>query len=105
MHPTMNLHLKALSFATSGVIWFVVAITILMEIYETPIKPFLTSLTGHHWVTKGVFAVIVFAALYALFAAFTQDDQEEPSPVYLAIGSAVIGGLTIFLYFVRHFFA
>jgi len=101
----MNIHIKALSYATTGVIWFIVAITILMELYEKPIKPFLTSLTGHHWVTKGIFAVIVFAALYGALASFTTDNKEEPTPVYVAIGSAVLGGIMVFLFFIWHFFA
>jgi RsiW-degrading membrane proteinase PrsW (M82 family) len=101
----MIIHIKALSIAATSVIWFVTAITILMELFEEPIKPMLTSVTGHHWVTKGLFAVILFAAVYGLCVLFVADSRENARPVYVAIGSAVLGGLTIFLFFVWHFFA
>lgn len=101
----MNFHTKALSIAATGAIWFIVAITIVMELFEDPVKAFLTGVTGHHWVTKGVFAVALFAILYGACAFFTTDTKEDARPVYVAIGSAILGGLAIFAFFVWHFFA
>lgn len=100
----MNIHIKGLSFATTAVIWFIVVITILMELFEEPIKPFLASVTGHHWVTKGLFSAILFAAVYGLCAFLVTDSKDDARPVYVVVGSAVLGGLTIFSFFVWHFF-
>ncbi|OGZ10688.1 MAG: hypothetical protein A3C93_01925 [Candidatus Lloydbacteria bacterium RIFCSPHIGHO2_02_FULL_54_17] len=100
----MTFHLKALSIAATGVIWFIVAITIVMELFEEPVKTMLTAVTGHHWVTKGVFAIVLFAAVYGICAWLTTDTKDDPRPLYIAIGSAVLGGLTIFLFFVWHYF-
>lgn len=100
----MNLHIKALNIAATGVIWFIVAITIWMELFP-PLKVMLTAVTGQHWVTKGVFALALFAVLYGACAALTTDSGENTKPIYITIGSAVVGGLTIFGFFVWNFFA
>jgi hypothetical protein len=100
----MNIHIKGLSFATTAVIWFIVVITILMELFEEPIKPLLVSVTGHHWVTKGLFSAILFALIYGLYTFCTADSKDDARPVYVAIGSAVLGGLAIFSFFAWHFF-
>jgi len=101
----MNIHTKALMFATTGVIWFVVAITVLAELFVDPIKNVLASMTGHHWVSKGMLAVILFAAVYGVCTFLVTDSRNDAKPVYVAVGSAVLGGLTIFLFYVWHFLA
>ncbi|MDO8520870.1 MAG: hypothetical protein Q7S52_02030 [bacterium] len=101
----MNLHIKALGIATATVIWFIVAITIVMELFEHPVKDFLVSVTGHHWVTKGVFALVLFAIVYGACVFLTTDSRDNARPVYAAIWSAILGGLAIFSFFVWHFFA
>lgn len=100
----MNIHTKALMFATTSVIWFVVAITVLAELFVDPVKNVLASMTGHHWVSKGVLACIVFVGIYGACAFLLTDSKENAKPVYGAVGSAVLGGLIIFFFYVWHFF-
>lgn len=101
----MIIHTKSLAIATTVTIWFIVAITVLMELFEEAVKPPLVALTGHHWVSKGALAVALFAVTYALGAWLTKDDHGNVRPVAAAIGSAVAGGLIIFFFFVWHFFS
>lgn len=100
----MNIHIKALGIAVTTVIWFVVAITILAELVVDPVKNVLAKATGHHWVSKGVLAVILFALVYCLCMYVVTDSRESTRPVYVAVGSAVLGGLAIFLFYAWHFF-
>lgn len=92
---------KALGISTIVSVWFVVAITIIGELVK-PFKDFLASLTGHHWVTKGIGALVVYVLLYALFARIVQD-SDNTKPIYGAALSAVVGGLVLFLFFALHF--
>jgi len=100
----MNFHIKALSIATTVVIWYIVAVTIIAENFA-PLKNALAAATGHHWVSKGVFALILFAVAYGACVFLLTDSRENPKPVYVVIGSAIAGGLAIFLFYVWHFFA
>lgn len=99
-----NMNSNALAAATVSVIWFVVLVTIGAELVA-PLKSFLANVTGHHWVSKGVFAVVVFVTAYLIAARFAAEKGGDERSVYAVVGSAVAGGLGIFLFFVWHFFA
>lgn len=92
---------KALGISTIVSIWFVVTITIIGERVK-PFKDFLASLTGHHWVTKGAGAFVLYILLYALLARLVHD-SDDTKPIYGAVLSAVTGGLVLFLFFLLHF--
>lgn len=93
----------ALAYATIGVIWIVVGMTIGGEQSEA-FKTLLASLGGHHWVGKGIVAAISFIVLYVLL----KHRRESRNPLMLMLlvcASVVGGGVSIFLFYVGHFLA
>jgi len=97
----MKINSKAILYATVGVIWFVVATAIGTEI-SAPFKALLVSLTGHHWTAKSVLAVAVFIVLYFLFRK-SDESADILKGVFFVVGSVVLGGMTIFSFFLWHF--
>lgn len=94
---------RALINSVITVIWFVVIITITSELYK-PLKTALAAMTGHHWVTKSVLAVVLLKLTYLLLKRrTTASDKSDTSGIYAVIGSAVAGGLIIFIFFIWHF--
>ena len=59
---------RAVAFLVSSVVTIIIvgSMTIVHE-QDTAFKAFLNSLTGHHWLTKSVFAAVLFPALSAVF--------------------------------------
>lgn len=103
----MKLNLKALNRATIKTIWLVVIMTIWSEMNK-PFKEFLAGITGHHWVTKGVFSVFFFVLIYLILKEVYKNKKDEfdikKETMYL-IGSTVLGGLAIFIFYIWHYFA
>jgi len=99
----MIIHAKSLIHSTIITAVFIVVSTILSELYE-PLKTFLADVSGHHWVTKGIFSIIIFAILYFLLSKVYSDHLEnigkETFGVVLAV---IIGGFSIFLFYIWHF--
>jgi hypothetical protein len=93
--------IKALAYASHAAIWFVALITVAAE-RSAAIKGFLTGLTGHHWTAKGVLSLVIFFVVAFIFA-----QQEDPADVRgLMRGvliSAVLGVITIFVFYMLHF--
>ena len=99
----MKVHEKALLRSTYLTMWFIVAMTIWAEL-SAPFKGFLTGVLGHHWITKGVFALVFFILLYAVMSR-QKDNADIKKETNFAVASAVLGGLAIFLFYVWHFIA
>lgn len=97
----MKLNSKALIISTVGVLWLIVGMTLLGEVSE-PFKSFLVQFAGHHWVGKGGIAVAAFFALYVLFKK-SKESEDILRGASLVVGSTVLGGLIIFLFFLQHF--
>ncbi len=93
---------KALITSTIGVIWLIVGMTLLGEVSE-PFKSFLVQLAGHHWVGKGGIAVVAFVALY-LALKKSKESEDILRGALIVVGSVILGGLIIFLFFLQHFF-
>ena len=99
----MNIKTKALSLTTSATIWLIVVITLSAEL-SSPLKNFLTNLTGHHWVTKGVATASFFVLLYLIIARFTEEASNIKKETVYVLWSSILGGLVIFIFYLWHFF-
>lgn len=96
---------RALIVSVITVIWFVVIVTIASELYK-PLKTLLALMTGHHWVTKSILAVVLLVLTYFLLKRrTTSSDKSDISGIYAVVGSGVAGGLIIFVFYVWHFIA
>lgn len=71
-----NILIRSTLIATSLTTVFITALTIVGELYKVvgadgkainPLKDLLKALHGHHWVGKGVWAVIFFALIIVVF--------------------------------------
>ena len=88
---------KIQSFALAGVvaIIFVTVATVLGELYS-PFKDWLKETFNHHWIGKGVIAIVIFYVL-GLFNFHISDDSEDKMVSILRIlyWVAFIGVLVI----------
>ncbi len=84
---------------------YVTAITIGAEL-SAPFKSFLKSLTGHHWTTKSVSALILYFLVLALVFAFSKtiNAPRVDRTVRWLVAVSVFATAAIFLFFVWHFF-
>ena len=96
-------NIKAISISTCTVIVVVTFLTIISEL-SSPFKSFLASLTGHHWVTKSVISVVLFFVLYFLLSK-VEDNLDVLKEATIVIIVTILGSLTIFGFYVWHFFA
>ncbi len=72
-------------------------LVILKESYEG-VQALLVSITGHHWISHGLLAVIVFVALGALLSR--RDIAIKGNTLITAVvGSTIVSGLIIIGYF------
>ena len=91
---------KALTRAAALTIALIAVATIGSEL-SAPFKQLLSSIGGHHWVGKSVLSLIFFAVLYAVFSKLS-DDSFSLKDTWLLIGSVVISGLAILIFYVLH---
>ena len=98
----MKLNIKSLNYSTILTICLIVVLTILGELSES-FKTFLTSVTGHHWVTKSVFSLIFFVIIYFLISRTNKDSAELTRQVIYTIIAVVLGAIIIFGFYVWHF--
>lgn len=99
----MKYNITSLIHATISTIVFIVALTLGGELSK-PFKLLLSGVTGHHWVTKGVFSLIFYAISYALVSRVTAENADPIFPQTINLVKAVIlGGLIIFGFYVWHF--
>ena len=97
----MKINGTALIRSTIGVIWLIVGMTLLSEVSE-PFKLFLVQVGGHHWIGKSIIATVAFIVLYLLFIK-SRESKSILGEVLFVVGSVVLGGSIIFLFFVWHF--
>jgi len=88
---------KIHSFATAAIvaIVFITAATILGELYK-PFKDWLKEVFSHHWIGKGVIAIVIFYAL-GFLGYFRAKDSEDNmiSMLRLLFWVALVGALAI----------
>lgn len=94
---------KAASWSASLSIVAVVILTVVGELVA-PFKSFLASITGHHWVTKGVFEVAFFFVLFLIFASvFKKEEKGKPRGIYATMIVTILSGIAILLFYVLHY--
>lgn len=94
----MKCNINAIAKSTIGVVWIVVAMTILSEI-SAPFKGILVAFAGHHWTAKSLLSVLVFIVMYFLLRK-TDETKNLAMYVYGALLSVVLGGLIILSFFI-----
>jgi hypothetical protein len=70
-----------------------------------PLKNWMKSLSGHHWITHGIFVIVIYIALGYIFSRVDMDrkiDADKTSG--LVIAGTVLGGLIIVGFFFKHLF-
>ena len=97
----MRWNATALAYATIGVIWLIVGVTIWAEQQES-FKTLLASLAGHHWVGKSIIATIAFVLLYMLMRR-KGESKNTLTLMLLVCASAIAGGIVIFSFYVGHY--
>jgi hypothetical protein len=73
-------------------------LVVIKELSEDSILAFMKSVTGHHWVTHGLFALLVFVVLGYVLALPNKGrgiKMAENSLIAVIVGGVVIGGLII----------
>jgi len=98
----MKLNIKSLNYSTILTICLIVVLTILGELSEF-FKTFLTSITGHHWVTKGVFSLIFFVIIYFLTSKIVKDGDDLTRQIIYTIIATILGAIIIFEFYLWHF--
>jgi hypothetical protein len=73
----------------------------------TPVKDFLVVLTGHHWLSKSLLALITWGIVYSITRLF---DQKRGDQVVILKEnlkslnlSLVLGGVIIFIFYLINF--
>ncbi|VAW10042.1 hypothetical protein MNBD_ALPHA09-1500 [hydrothermal vent metagenome] len=72
-------------------------LVVLKESYEG-VMALLVSITGHHWVSHGLLAVIVFVALGALLSR-RNIAMKGNTLITTVVGATVVGGLIVVGFF------
>ena len=91
----------ALIRSTAVVIWLIVGMTLITEV-SPAFKTFLVQIAGHHWTGKSIIAAVALVVFYFIFKRF-RESSGVLGGVLTVIGSMVLGGLSIFAFFVWHF--
>ena len=70
-----------------------------------PLKNWMKSLSGHHWITHGIFVIVLFIVLGYIFSKtdmYKKINADKTSGVVIA--GTVLGGLIIVGFFFKHLF-
>lgn len=99
------LSVSVLAVANILTVTGIVTLTIVGEVIP-PFKDFLTQLTGHHWITKGLAALAIFTISTGIGAAVRREEPADPALwSWLTSGAALAGALVLFLFFIGRFVA
>lgn len=93
--------IRSMSFATIITIIAVTVITVIAELSEG-FKNSLKALTGHHWITKSVFAFVLFFAVY-LFVKRSDDKVDALYESWHIIWVTLLASLVLFGFYLWHF--
>ena len=97
----MKLNCRAVTVSVLLTIVFVTILTIAGEFSEL-FKGLLGSVTGHHWVTKSVFSVLFFTAVYFALTFLKETDEPYKDVKYVII-TTITCSLIIFLFYLWHY--
>ena len=93
-------NIRALNFSYMMTMFLIVVMTIAAEL-SASFKDILVKLAGHHWVAKGVIAVVAFFIIYMILKNDKEVDVHKIA--WYAVISTVIFSLMIFLFFVYEY--
>ena len=96
----VNIH--SLSVSTILTIILITFMTIYAEL-NSVFKDFLKELTGHHWTSKGVIALVFFVVAYIVLRQLAFDKKDVKKTLNLVVGVALIASITIFGFFLYEF--
>lgn len=96
-------NIKAMNISSMIVVILTVVLTVLSEVSK-PFKGFLAGITGHHWVTKSVVAVLFFVFIYFGLSKNVKDTKDFWKEAKTLTMVVVLGILVIFVFYVLHFF-
>jgi hypothetical protein len=104
---------KAVAFLFSAVLTIIIiGSMIIIHELDSPFKVFLNSLTGHHWVTKSVFAAVLFPLFSAIFYLVLGSEKARKAMradniwawSLLLVAVTIIFFLASIIYYVIHYF-
>ena len=86
-------------------ITFITVVTIWAEVSK-PLKDWLQGITGHHWVTKSVFSLVVYLTATAVFYFLTKqvDGRKVHRLLIGLIFVTILGIIAIFAFYTLHYF-
>ena len=93
------------AYAAIIAVIFVVVITVWAEMF-TPLKDWLKIFSGHHWVSKSILSLLIYAAAaIALYFGFSQPQggSLRRALIFLLI-SVALGIIVIALFYTGHHF-
>lgn len=95
----------ASALATIITIIFVVIITIWAEL-SIPLKDWLKNFSGHHWTSKSIFSVILYAATTAIFYWIPHNPSEVllRKTLFFILVSILLGIIAITAFYAGHHF-
>jgi hypothetical protein len=102
-----NKWIRSFAIAAIVAIVFVTVATVLGELYK-PFKNWLKETFYHHWMGKGIIAIVVFYALGFIGRAKSKDTDEALVTILRAvfwitlIGVLAITGFYLYEYFIVH---
>ncbi|MBS3174420.1 hypothetical protein J4440_00905 [Candidatus Woesearchaeota archaeon] len=92
------MNLRALNFSTIFTMVLITLMTIFGELYK-PLKDFLAKIGTHHWIGKGITALIFFIILYLALTKLDEKKFSEKS-LYFTLVMSLILGFIIFIFFI-----
>lgn len=94
-NPSANITGYGISYSITSI--FSALLVVLKESNES-VHGLLVALTGHHWVTHGLLNLILFVVLGVVLSR-REINMSGDTLTKLVVGSTILGGLIIALYF------
>ena len=93
------------AYAAIIAIIFVVVITVWAEL-SVPLKDWLKNFSGHHWTSKSIFSVLLYAGatIVLYLSPHKYDDGRLKKTLVFLLASAVVGTTILTLFFTGHNF-
>jgi len=110
----MDTHSRKIKIVNAFIISAVVAVAFIAIIVvwaelQSPLKSWLKSSFGHHWVGKGVLASVIYFVLGGILSFVMPDDESRTRNLFLllfwtiVLGFAAVSGFYVYeAFFVHH---
>ena len=91
------------AIASSLAIVLITTITIVAEL-QIPLKDWLKSLSGHHWVSKGILSFLLYVVATFVIYTVTKnvDHKKVKAALWIAIIMTILGSLVLLIFFTGH---